>query len=156
MRLRLLAICGVAAMALTSSPVMADETEPVECYDAMVYGGVVKQIPAKISTRADEIVMSWPWFLDIDVKKVRKGEARIGVISVLALQHAPFVQNRDFNWWLRRNSEGGFNLIRTGKKVSLEPCAADAVPVQPYIWSEELSQDEIRAEAEAQMKDSGN
>lgn len=148
-------LVAIAALAMVLAPAaFADEPE---CYDAAVKARVVHQVPTEaFNCGTDCVIMDWPWFLDLDVKRVVKGDLPKGILrNVLSVQHTWFVMNRDFTWWLRKDSDGGFNLVGMGTATTtdLKPCAADAVPPHPYIRADGRTREDLRREAEAKAGD---
>jgi hypothetical protein len=122
-------LCGSAA-ARADAP-----ASTANCIDALVSAKIVRQIPSEFPDCGDDcIVMSWPWFVDFDVKRVLKGRAPTGRITVLTVQHTSFRRDLPAKAWaLRRNDLGGFNLIRTSKLDEPAMCPSDASPAPAYI-----------------------
>ena len=108
--------------------------EEAECYDAEVSGRIVSQIPTVFPDCGDDcIVISWPWILDLDVRRVHSGDARRGRMTILAVLHTDY--RRDLGsrrWKLRRNDLGGFNLLRGAENITAR-CADDEPPATAYI-----------------------
>lgn len=140
------------------TPSLGRATEPatlvatdVECYDAEVSARIVAQIPS-IPPEFDDgsIVMRWPWFIDLDVRKVRDGEAPTGTVSTLAVQHTYWRTDLGVRrWHLRRNSQGGFNLLGPAKSGERRRCAADTPPARPYLGTDNATMLEaLRREGE--------
>ncbi|WP_034159029.1 hypothetical protein [Sphingomonas sp. ERG5] len=129
-----LAGIGAALIAFASltPPALADSVPAQDCYDAAVHARVVQQIPSEFPDCDDCAIMSWPWFLDLKVKRVLEGQARKGTISVLSVQHT-YLISRFRTWWLRRNTAGSFNVLRLTSDQMPKLCPADAAPVAPYI-----------------------
>jgi hypothetical protein len=117
-------------MAATSAVAQEQSTEPPECYDAIVRARVVEQIPSRIpDCGPDCIVMSWPWFLDLDVKRSEVGNVRPGRLQTLIMLHTSY--RRDLGerrWWLRRNTLGGYTVLRFAESERPERCAAGSPP----------------------------
>jgi hypothetical protein len=122
-------LCGSAAA-------RADASASTEnCIDALVSAKILRQVPSEFPDCGDDcIVMSWPWFVDFDVKRVLKGRAPKGRITVLTIQHTSFRRDLPVKAWaLRRNDLGGFNLIRTSKADELALCSREVSPAPAYI-----------------------
>lgn len=130
----LLAMFGTLGFLFSASIAFAEEDLP-ECFDALVRAKIVKQTPSVFpDCGADCIIMVWPWFLELDVKRVITGEAAKGRQLTLAMQHTSFRKDLGTTpWWLRRNSLGGFNVLRIGDSEKLAQCANGTPPVAPYI-----------------------
>ncbi len=128
-------IGALAAGSIVGGIARADEPEePPPCFDAQVLATLVRQVPTPIPDCGDDcIVMSWPWILDIKVDTVLAGGARRGPLTVLSVQHTYLRSGRPGRFWLRRNSLGGFNLLRLGDGPKPRRCAKDAAPDNPYI-----------------------
>lgn len=127
-------------------------SDGIECYDAEVSATIVAQIPSIPPEFEDgSIVMRWPWFIDLDVHKVRSGLAPKGLVSTLAVQHTYWRKDLGTTrWHLRRNSQGGFNLLGRAKSERRPKCAGNAPPARPYLKAADQSAlDGLRREGEA-------
>lgn len=103
------------------------------CYDAKVRALPVDQVPSEIGDcGSDCIIMSWPWFVDLRVKRVVDGVIPSKMIRVLTVQHTYRV-SREGTWLLRRNTAGGYNVVMPGDEAMLARCSDDVTPVEPYI-----------------------
>ncbi len=129
-----LALSGALGFLFSASIAFAKEDVP-ECFDALVRAKIVRQTPSVFpDCGPDCIIMVWPWFLELDVKRVITGEAAKGRQLTLAMQHTSF--RRDLGarrWWLRRNSLGGFNVLRIGDGEKLAQCTNGTPPMASYI-----------------------
>lgn len=128
----LLALAGVAAAA---GPTLAAEADRGGCVDTVVAARIVRQVPTAYPDCGDGcIVMRWPWFVELDVERVAEGEATIGRLTVLTLQHTYYVVGREpLLWSLRRNSLGTFNVIGFGASPQGLRCPPGASAAEPYI-----------------------
>ena len=130
---------SVALIGLTSFSTVgvagAQSSEPTDCYDAIVSARVLTQTPSPIpDCGPDCIIMVWPWFMELDVKKVVSGDAPTGRLLTLTMQHTYFNRRAGSNrWWLRRNSLGGFNVLRFGEDQKLAKCAKGIPPAKAHI-----------------------
>ena len=116
-----------------NSMASSQEVESPPCYDALVSARIVRQIPSVIpECGPDCIVMRWPWFDDLDIKDVVKGQAPTGRVTVLALQHTYLIPNEG-RWPLRRNELGGFNVVEGGDLKKLTLCPPNTPAARPYI-----------------------
>lgn len=106
-----------------------------ECYDAVVSGRIEAQTPSVFPESDDgSITMVWPWFLKLKVRKAIVGAVPAGSLLVLSMQHTKFRKDLGWRrWWLRRNSIGGFNLLRFGGAERLPRCSADVKAAEPLI-----------------------
>lgn len=105
------------------------------CFDALVSARVVRQVPSVVPEPDDDvIIMAWPYFIDLDVVRVREGSAPIGRSTMLSIQHTYWRRGLGVRkWWLRRNTLGGFNVLREENTDRLERCAQGSPAVDPYI-----------------------
>ncbi|MEQ1541563.1 MAG: hypothetical protein ABL926_04845 [Novosphingobium sp.] len=104
-----------------------------DCYDAKVRATPVDQVPSEIEDCVgDCIIISWPWFVDLQVKRVLEGRLPAKRIRVLTVQHTYRV-SRAGTWLLRMNTAGGYNVVWQGEGASLARCSADSAPAKPYI-----------------------
>jgi len=119
-------VCGSAAARAENSQ---------DCIDALVSAKIVRQIPSPFPDCGDDcIIMSWPWFVDMKIKRVLRGRAPTGKVTVLAVLHTSYRKDLPSREWaLRRNDLGGFNLIRTSDARPLPLCPENAPPASPYI-----------------------
>jgi len=106
-----------------------------ECYDAVVSGRIEEQTPSVFPESEDgSITMVWPWFLKLKVRKAIVGAVPTGSLLVLSMQHTGFRKDLGWRrWWLRRNSIGGFNLLRFGEADKLPRCSAGGKAADPLI-----------------------
>jgi hypothetical protein len=103
------------------------------CYDAKVRARPVDQIPSDIGEcGSDCITMSWPWFVDLQVKRVIDGAVPGKMITVLAVQHTYRVA-REGTWFLRKNTAGSYNVVPQEYGATLGRCSAEVMPVEPFI-----------------------
>jgi hypothetical protein len=109
--------------------------DDVECYDAIVSARLLRQTPSVFpDCGPDCITITWPWFLKLDVRKTLVGEAPRGELLALTMQHTYFRSNLGSRkWWLRRNSIGGFNILRFAEEQKLRRCAPDTAVAKAYI-----------------------
>jgi len=61
---------GLAALVLAVTPAAA-ATRP--CFDVAVVGRITQETPAEFTRRPGEIIMSWTWYLDIEIDKTLVG-----------------------------------------------------------------------------------
>ena len=110
-------------LAAATTPAAAD------CYDLKVRARPVEQVPSELPDSGDDLIMRWPWFLDLRIDRVLDGPPERGTVRVLSLQHTYLVPRRG-TWSLRRNALGGYNVVETEKP---DRCAASAAPARPFI-----------------------
>lgn len=110
----------------------AASAEPA-CYDAKVRARPVDQIPSEIADcGSDCIIMSWPWFVDLQVRRVIDGALPSRMVRVLTVQHTYRV-SREGTWLLRKNTAGGYNVLAPEDGSAPVRCSAEVTPVTPYI-----------------------
>lgn len=125
MRLTAAILVGLAAPS-------AALAEPV-CYDAKVRALPVDQVPSEIGDCGSEcIIMSWPWFVDLRVKRVIDGVLPSQMVRVLAVQHTYRIA-REGTWLLRKNTAGGYNVVVPEDGTALARCSDGIASVEPYI-----------------------
>src|SRR5690348_1045736 len=110
----------------------AADAQRADCYDVKVVARAIEQIPSVIPECDDCIIMRWPWFVDLQVKRVVEGNVDRKPLRVLTVQHTWMV-SRYSTWRLRRNNLGGFNAVFSETNSSLRRCPAEAAPAVPYI-----------------------
>ena len=102
------------------------------CYDTVVVGRLVRQTPTVMPSCTDCFIMAWPYIDVLDVKRVVRGHAPRGPLTVLSVQHTWLrMTQKDDRWWLRLNTAGGYNVISDGPHAPL--CAKGEAPAQPFI-----------------------
>jgi len=80
------------------------------------------------------IIMSWPYFIDLDIVRVLRGTAPAGRSTMLSVQHTYWRKDLGVRkWWLRRNSIGGFNILLEENNETLVRCAPTMPAADPYI-----------------------
>jgi len=109
----------------------ASAGEP-ECYDAKVRARPVEQVPTVMPQEEGYITISWPWFVDLSISKVLKGDVEQSQITVLAVLHNRYL-DKTRTWLLRRNSLGMFNVLRPENPDGVQPCDATIAPTEPYL-----------------------
>lgn len=138
---------AMATLAACATPLETPpETVEGECFDVAVSAKIVQQTPTVILGCGDDcVVMSWPWVLDLDVRRVHAGRLKLGPLAVLSLQHTWYRDDLGSRrWWLRRNASGGFNAVGSaGGK-----CPAETPPARPYFDREGVTLDDLRREGE--------
>lgn len=103
------------------------------CYDAKVRAAPVHQVPSDVTDcGSDCIVMSWPWFVDLRVKRVIEGALPHKSVRVLAIQHTYRVP-RERTWLLRKTIAGGYNVVVSKDGAAPVRCPDGTAAVEPYI-----------------------
>lgn len=121
------------AVAGAASPCMARAAEP-DCYDALVVAQIARQIPTAIPNCDGCIIMRWPWLIDLDVLHVSRGRAPQGRLTVLTIQHTYYRTDAGpVRWWLRRNRDGGYNVLHVDENARLPRCAKNVGLAKPYV-----------------------
>ncbi len=145
-RLAFLSALAAASVWSATSAIAQD----ADCYDAEVSARIVSQTPTVMGHCDDCIIISWPWIVDLDVRRIHSGDLHRGRLTVLAVLHTDF--RRDLGarrWKLRRNDQGGFNLLRNGESITAR-CANDAAPALAYITPPEgQTLEDLRREGRA-------
>ena len=121
------------ALTLLSAPAAASgQADLANCYDVKIEARAIDQIPGEISDCGDCIIMAWPWFVDLKVRRSLAGQVKSRVISTLSIQHTYRISRYGI-WFLRRNMAGGFNVVRYEDDAEPELCPAGTAPTAPYL-----------------------
>jgi hypothetical protein len=130
-----------------------DDADPAfDCYDALVSARIVRQVPSAYPDCGDGcIIMSWPWFIDLDVRRVLDGALPNRKLSVLTIQHTSFRSRIGYRRWLfRRNALGGYNATTFFEPKEVQRCDPGMAPMKPYLHpSDGRTLDDLRREGEA-------
>jgi hypothetical protein len=120
---------------LGGTSLSAQSTSVGKCFDALIIAEITAQVPSVYpESRDGQIVMSWPYFIDLDVERVLKGTLRDRKITALSVQHTFWRDDLGKKkWWVRRNSEGIFNLLRYEKNEKPIQCKPGAGPDRAYL-----------------------
>lgn len=125
----------LASLATAEAPAEPGREVDRDCYDAVVTARIVRQLPTVIPhCGADCIIMTWPWFVELDVRRVVIGTAPRGRLLTQVMLHNYYRDDLGTQrWWLRRNSLDGFNVLRVDDRSRPERCAADMPPANAHI-----------------------
>lgn len=126
----------IVASQLVATNVARASDDPVPCFDVSVHARIVDEVPSAYSDCGpDCIIITWPWFVDLKVRRVLQGELKDKQLTVLAVLHTGHskVGRRAQRRWLRRNSEGGFNLLRLQDDDRPEQCSPETPPMRAYL-----------------------
>ncbi|APG63155.1 hypothetical protein LPB140_10545 [Sphingorhabdus lutea] len=146
MKAHLKLIIALIAFAICNKAIAAD----IECYDAKIRAKPIAQIPTVLGDSGEDIIIYWPWFLDLKIKRVIEGEVPEREITILALMHSYF-REKTLTMLLRRNTAGTFNLIRA-EPSSIRRCEAGSEPVPPYLRpGDGKTLDDYRREGEEEL-----
>ena len=146
-----LVIVTLSACATTSPSV--NETD---CYDLKVRAKAIGQFPTPIPNDPNYIVISWPWFVDLEVSRVIDGRLNGRKISALAVLHSAYVDTPR-TWYLRENTLGDYNVLRFSDLEKSKRCVEGEARAEPYLRPSDgktlasLRQEAI-AEWQAEMK----
>lgn len=129
---------GLLPGLLTASSAAYAETSVVTdlCFDALVSARVVRQVPSVIPELdgKDAIIMSWPYFIDLNIVRVHEGKAPKGPSTMLSIQHTFWRKGLGVRKWrLRRNTVGGFNILPEEADHQFVRCPQDGPAADPYI-----------------------
>lgn len=122
------------------------------CYDAEISARIVSQTPTVMPDCADCIVTSWPWIVDLDVRRVHSGEVRRGRLSVLTVQSTYL--RRDIGtvrWKLRRNTQGGFNVVWFGDDPERQCSPGEPFDSAYLTPPDGMTLDDLRSEGREQF-----
>ena len=130
----LTALAAALATMMVVSPAQAFETV---CYDAKVSARIRDEVPTVIPDIRDESgaashIDAWPWIVDLNVQQVREGNISDRRLRVLTIQNTYF-QHSTRDYYLRRNHQGGWNVIWPTAQQTLTRCANDSQPARAYF-----------------------
>jgi hypothetical protein len=134
-------------------PAIAAEEGAQDCYDAIVSARASNQVPSVYPDGGDEIVISWPWFVDLQINRVIEGRVKVRKLTVLAVLHGA-IPSGSRRWWLRKNTAGGFNMLRFDEDSPLDQCSMVMPPARPYLQpAEGRSLADLRRDGEKAYRD---
>lgn len=124
-------LLATVSIGLVGGPALASEAE---CFDAEVSATITRETPTVAQRCGDDcIIMSWPWIVELHVRRVHSGQLERGPLTVLTVQHTDRRRNLGaLRWQLRRNTLGTFNVLQS-EDGAFQPCPADTPPASPYI-----------------------
>jgi len=132
--MRLIALAFLACWAGVAQASVAS-LQGEECFDVEIVANIAAQVPSEPPEIGDgSIIMEWPYFIDLNVERVLKGRLPLRRLTVLSVQHTFF--RRDLGsktWWVRRNTLGGYNLLRTKGDEKPRRCLAGTPPARAYL-----------------------
>lgn len=134
----------------SGGPLPAKTVAESECFDTEITARVVAQVPTVVPEPDDgSIIVRWPWFLDLEVRRAGAGKAKKRRVTVLAMRHT-WSSDRTFRRWrLRRNDQGTFNLLGLAAYTRLPRCTPEAPPAAAYIRpAKDQTLDSLRQEGE--------
>lgn len=145
-------LCAILLAAATPSQAAAKADGP-DCYDAIVSATISHQVPSILQPDPEWIVVTWPWFIDLRVHRVIEGDAHRGTLEVLSVEHTGYRSDLGRrNWWLRRNTLGGYNLIRFPND-DIQRCAPGTEGATPYLRpGPDQTLRQMRSEAEREYR----
>jgi hypothetical protein len=96
-----LCACSAGAGAAFALP---PSTSPQQCFDASILAEITAQVPSDFPNTGDGyILMSWPYFIDLEVKRVLEGHLPEKEITALSVQHTYWRTDLGVKkWWVRR------------------------------------------------------
>ena len=135
LRIFAIALASLAALGWPTSATSSSLPEAQECFDALVVAKVVGQVPSDFPDSDDDyIVMSWPYFIDLEIVRVLEGSIEARKITALSVQHTYWRSDLGARrWWLRRNTAGGYNILRIEDGAVPPRCPQGAAPARAYL-----------------------
>lgn len=136
------------SMGLAGGPALA---LTADCFDAEVSATITRETPTVARGCGDDcIIMSWPWIVELQVRRVFNGELKRGPLTVLTVQHTDHRRGLgERRWKLRRNTLGTFNVLQS-EDGTFRRCPAYAQPASPFIQpADGQTLDDLRREGEA-------
>lgn len=130
-----IAVASLAAFGWSTSATSSSQQQTRECFDALVVAKVVGQVPSDfVNSDDDYFIISWPYFIDLDIVRVVKGQVEGKKITALSVQHTYW--RRDLGarkWWLRRNTASGYNILRIENGARPPKCPQGVAPDRAYL-----------------------
>jgi hypothetical protein len=146
-------LLSITLLSLLPTTASSQEVAPTPaCYDAIVRGVATSQIPGPSSSCDGEcIVMSWPWFIEIRIDEVVEGRVTGFLagrhIRGLTVQHNYFV-SRSMAWMLRRNTNGGYNVILGADEEATRRCPRGTAPQRAFLGASPQALEALRLAGE--------
>lgn len=130
-----IAVAPLVAFGWSTSATSSSPQQRQECFDALVVAKVVGQVPSDFASSDDDyIIMSWPYFIDLDIVRVLEGQVEAKKITALSVQHTYWRSDLGARkWWLRRNTAGGYNILRIENGAKPPKCPQGAAPDRAYL-----------------------
>ncbi|MXO68037.1 hypothetical protein GRI72_04230 [Altererythrobacter marinus] len=131
-------VAGVAAFAAAGCAALTGAgpgSSARDCFDALVLAEVVGQVPGDFpDPEYNGHVMSWPYFIDLRIERVVAGQIIDGEIAALSVQHSYWRDDLGTRkWWLRRNAQGTYNILRIEGGARPGMCPAGEAPAPAYL-----------------------
>ncbi|MEP3051118.1 MAG: hypothetical protein ABJP48_08430 [Erythrobacter sp.] len=147
---RLVVSFAVSALLAISHSARAEDAQ---CYDVKVRAKAVSQIPTVLPDQPGFIVLTWPWFVDLRIRRVIDGELDANEVTALAVLHSEYTEKHRI-FLLRRNTLGGFNILGPEEPDEVPKCEIEIGPARPYILADsaETLEDYRRAGEEAWIR----
>ena len=144
---------AAALFALLAGSAVSSGAEASEkvCYDLKVEATPIVQLPSEYPAGdPNVIVMEWPWFVDLKIKRVLEGTVPSRSISTLAVLHSAMPAKKRV-WLLRRNTAGSYNVIRPDPATASR-CGPGVAEAEPYLVPPiGKTYKDLRREAEAEF-----
>jgi hypothetical protein len=133
---------GLVFAWLALSGASGETTQPVTqrpgCFDVVLVADVLKETPTPFTqSMVDSIVVEWPWFLDVHVRKVLIGREHRRSLRVSALLHAGYnTGGKPARMYLRRDSDGAYQLLHVHRENLPTKCGPADASSEPFIRAE--------------------
>jgi len=127
---------GLTAALPMAGPSMAEAGTDTErnCYDSAVVARLMSQTPTPYAGCGDDcIVVRWPWVLELDVTEVTRGRSVPRQVAALSVQHTYFRRVREHRFLLRRNTDGGYNVVWSEDARRPPRCTRQDTLATPYV-----------------------
>ena len=123
---------ALAIAALSGCATTPPNFNEPDCYDLKVRAKPVGQFPTPFPNDPNYIVISWPWFVDLEVSRVIDGRLDDSKISALAILHSGYV-DKPRTWLLRENTLGKYNILRLAEPGKSKRCVQGVDRPEPYL-----------------------
>ena len=126
------AFFALASALLAGCATTPPSVSQTDCYDLKVRAKPVGQFYTPFPDDPNYIVLSWPWFVDLEVTRVIDGQLDDPKISALAVLHSAY-GSETRTWLLREHTLGGYNILRLSEPEKSKQCASGEALPEPYL-----------------------
>src|SRR5690349_8014543 len=122
-------IVAVFSWCAFGSAAHAQDSLADSCFDSVVVAEPIKQEPRPIPDLGpNQIVMSWPWDVKIDVKASLVGDHLHGRRTVTMILHTQFVPIKYMLLYLKRQEDHSYLVVDTYADVVLDQLGRLVIP----------------------------
>lgn len=108
----------------------AEPDSPRRCVDVAVVARIVRQTPTEIPDIPGEIIMRWPWVIDLEVEEVIAGSEKRPRIQAVMSLHGDLTPRIRHGLFLLRRSDGGrYAVVDLESHVVTDRSGEFAIPM---------------------------